>query len=144
MPAATISKQPTQPQPSVEGNGQPEEPSKKKRSGNPFMFAIRPEYLSEPRPLEFAEGMDSREFVLEKCNKAILQSLEIKSEKEWLKFASQVWAWAEEAEEREKQAAAEAEAQRREAAAEELLRLLEDDPQLIKKSFKVRLAALVA
>lgn len=141
MPAAIIDKE--QPQPSVEGNGQAEEPSKKKRTGSPFMYALRPDFLSEPRPLEFANGMDSRELAWEKCTRTILQALEIKSEKEWLKFAQQVWAWAEEAEERERAAALEAEAQRKEAAAEELLNLIGDDPKLLK-SFQAKLATLMA
>ena len=77
---------------------------KRNTRGYILMRVVSPDMVSNPHPLDFADGMDSREFVLEKCFKLILEPLEFATEKEWLKFAQEIWDWAEAAELRQKQA----------------------------------------
>ena len=72
-----------------------------KKRGSPFMYALSPEMIQEPYPLDFADGMDSFDFAREKCRRSICGPLKFKSQKEWLKFASSVWEWVESASDRE-------------------------------------------
>lgn len=109
-----------------------EESAKKPRKRNPFMFGLAPDFLAEPRPLEFADGMSSEEFAYEKCARVIVEPLNFGSEKEWLSFAKEVWTWVEEAETRKKQ-----------ALVEEVLGKLSEDAELLE-ILKKRLTALKA
>ena len=77
---------------------------KRNTRGYILMRVISPDMFNSPHPLDFADGMDSREFVLEKCSKLILEPLEFATQKEWIRFAEEVWDWAEAAELRQKQA----------------------------------------
>lgn len=47
----------------------------KPRKGNALMKRLEPEFLSNPQPLEFAEGMMSDEFWFEKTCRTILEPL---------------------------------------------------------------------
>lgn len=114
----------------AEKNGQTEAGEKKTKRGNPLNYAISSDYLSNPRPLEFANGLRSDEFAMEKCAKVILEPLSLETEKEWLNFAKQVWTWAQEAEYRKK-----------EALADELISKAMTDEELLR-IVKSRLAAL--
>lgn len=94
---------------------------KPKRTGNPLMRAVQPDYLTEPRPLEFADNMMSDDFCLEVGNKMLLQRLHFKIEKEWLAFCKQIWNWSQQAEEREI-----------EAAAQQVLQQCQNNPKLLE------------
>lgn len=72
-----------------------------KKRGSPFMYALTPEMIQEPYPLDFADGMDSYDFAMEKCRRLICGPLKFKSQKEWLEFAKSVWGWVESASDRE-------------------------------------------
>jgi len=85
------------------------------------MHGLKPEYLSHPEPLDFANGMWSDQFCFEKCSKVIVEQLGFQNEKEWLAFANQVWQWQQQAEAREK-----------EAIANDVLRQIEGDPKLLE------------
>lgn len=93
----------------------------KRSGGNPLMKVITPEMLSSPYPLDFMDGMMSDQFCYEKANKQILQPLGFKTEKEWLAFCKQVWAWNESAELRES-----------EAIANQFLSQYQDNPKIIE------------
>ena len=80
--------------------------SEKKRS-NPFMYGLTPEMIEEPYPLDFADGMDSYEFALEKFRRLICVPLKFKSQKELLDFAKAEWQWIETASDRETKTQAE-------------------------------------
>lgn len=91
------------------------------RKGNALMKRLEPEFLSEPQPLEFAEGMMSDEFCFEKTCQTILEPLAFESEKEWVAFAKQAWHWQQQAETREK-----------EAIALQVLDQIESDPKVLE------------
>lgn len=130
MPAATMSKGQQAAVAGVEGNGNSDNAPKRTRRGNPLMNSLSSDFLSDPRPLEFADGMPSDEFAMEKCVRFVVEPLKFETEKEWLAFAKRVWTWAQQAEERHKA-----------AAADELIARLGDDPELIG-ILKKKLAAL--
>ena len=65
------------------------------------MRKLDPEMLTDPYPLDFADGMMSDSFCYEKAFKEFIKPLEIKSKDEWLNFCKEIWEWAEEAENRE-------------------------------------------
>lgn len=68
--------------------------SEKKRS-NPFLHNLTPEMIEEPYPLDFADGMDSYEFALEKFRRLICGPLKFRSQKDLLEFAKAEWQWIE-------------------------------------------------
>ena len=80
--------------------------SEKKRS-NPFMYGLTPEMIESPYPLDFADGMDSYDFALEKFRRLICGPLKFKSQKDLLDFAKAEWQWIETASERETKVQAE-------------------------------------
>lgn len=77
----------------------------KSSGGYIFMRVLHPDYLTDPHPLDFADGMDSREFALEKTSRMIVKPLGFASEKEWIGFATEAWDWYEAEELRRKQQA---------------------------------------
>lgn len=102
------------------------------RTGNTLMKRLKPEFLSDPQQLGFAEGMMSDEFCFEKTCKTILEPLAFETEKEWIAFAKQAWDWQQQAETREK-----------EAIANSLLHEIEGDPKLLE-ILKEKLSKLAA
>lgn len=92
-----------------------------KRIGNPLMRGLKPEMYKSPYSLDFAGGMASDQFCLEKCASTIVQALEFKTEKEWIDFAKQTWRWIGQAEER-----------RREAVVQDLLARASEDPKVLE------------
>lgn len=99
----------------------PEVSNKPTRKGNALMKRLKPDYLSSPEPLDFADGMMSNEFCFEKTSKMILEPLAFETEKEWLAFAKQAWQWQQQAETREK-----------EAIANSVLHQIESDPKVLE------------
>lgn len=97
------------------------EVSNKPRKGNALMKRLEPEFLSNPQPLEFAEGMMSDEFCFEKTCRTILEPLAFETEKEWVAFAKLAWHWQQQAETREK-----------EAIALQVLHQIESDPKVLE------------
>lgn len=95
--------------------------NKPTRRGNALMKRLEPSFLSEPRPLDFAEEMMSDDFCYEKCSKVIFEPLGFKTEKECIAFAKLAWHWQEQAEVREK-----------EAIANQVLQQIEGDPKLLQ------------
>lgn len=59
---------------------------------SPFMRRITREMIIEPSPLDFIDGMNSREFALERSCRAILRD-RFESQREWLDFAQEMWDW---------------------------------------------------
>lgn len=95
--------------------------NKPARKGNALMKRLEPEFLSNPHPLEFAEGMMSDEFCFEKTCMTILEPLAFETEKEWVAFAKQAWHWQQQAETREK-----------EAIVLQVLHQIESDPKVLE------------
>ena len=96
----------------LEPNGAGEFSGAEKKRGSPFMYSLLPEMVTDPYPLEFADGMDSYDFAMEKCRRTIVAPLKFKNQKEWLDFAKSVWVWVESTDEREIKAQADQLAQR--------------------------------
>lgn len=63
------------------------------RRGNPLMRSLTPDMIREPYELDFADGMMSNEFAWEKTSKQIIETLEFRTEKEWLDYAKTAWKW---------------------------------------------------
>lgn len=95
-----------------------EESDKPTRRGNIFMRKLEPEMLSNPYPMEVADGMPSDEFCYEKTLREIIRPLNITTVEEWIEFGNKVWQWQEEAENREIEARVQA-----------ILRQLDEDPK---------------
>lgn len=98
-----------------------ESSNKPARKGNALMKRLEPEFLSNPQPLDFAEGMMSDEFCFEKTCRTILEPLAFETEKEWIAFAKLAWHWQQQAETREK-----------EAIATQVLQQIQNDPKLVE------------
>lgn len=108
--------------PGVDMNEDSTEASNKPtRKGNALMKRLEPEFLTDPQPLDFADGMMSNDFCFDKCSKTIIEPLGFGSEKEWLAFAKQAWHWQQQAETREK-----------EAIANNVLHQIESDPKVLE------------
>lgn len=131
MPASTMVRE-KQRVSKAKKNGRSTEEAKPGRRRNPLNHPLSSDFLSKPHSLDFTEGLQSDEFAMEKCAKVILEPLEFESEKEWLSFAKQVWAWVEQEDVR-----------RKEAVAEEIVATLNDDDELLN-IFKKKLVALEA
>lgn len=95
--------------------------NKPARKGNALMKRLEPGFLSNPQPLDFAEGMMSDEFCFEKTCRTIVEPLAFETEKEWVAFAKLAWHWQQQAETREK-----------EAIALQVLSQVENDPKLLE------------
>lgn len=98
------------------------ENGKSNRRGNVFMKRLEPEMLSEPYPIDVADGMMSDSFCYEKACREFVKPLSFDNKADWLSFCEQVWKWAEEAENREL-----------DAKAEELMKSLASDPKLAER-----------
>lgn len=119
MATATLEQDRTTQHPEVEER-QPQT-TKKSGRGNYHMKKLEPLMLTNPYPLEFADGLSSDQFCWNKCYKQILEALAFETEKDWLNFCKQVWRWGEESESREA-----------EAAANDLLHQAESDPKVLE------------
>lgn len=75
----------------------------KTRAPSPYMHSFKPEMWTDPHPLDFADGLNSRDFVLEKMSRQVLKSLQPKNLEEWLEIAEEAWNWFESEEARRKQ-----------------------------------------
>ena len=65
-----------------------------------------PEMVQQPYPLDFADGMDSYDFAMEKTRRQIIDPLKFPNEKEWLAFAKDSWGWTENTSDRKTKAQA--------------------------------------
>ena len=117
-------------------NGESGETGKKR--GSPYMYSLLPQMVSDPYPLDFADGMDSYDFATEKCRRLIVSPLKFKSQKEWLDFAKSTWAWVESASDREAKVQADQLVQR----IQELIAETQENPKL-NQLIKEKLAAVV-
>ena len=78
-----------------------DESSLKARSGNIFTRALRPEWRTNPEPLDFVDGMLSNEFILAKVVRTIIEPLGLVTDREeWMKVADESWIHAQQKEER--------------------------------------------
>ena len=111
--------------------------TEKKRS-NPYLHALLPQMISDPYPLDFADGMDSYDFAMEKCRRLIISPLKIKTSKAWLEFSKSTWGWVESASDRE----ARAHADQLVKQIQDLIAETEEDPKL-NQLIKEKLAAVV-
>ena len=103
----------------------------KKKRTNPWMHKLSAQMIADPFPLDFIDGMDSKEYALEKLRREVIAPLGFASQKDWLEFARQGWSWAENSSIREKQ-----------AEVNSLISRIEDDPELIQL-LRDKLEALV-
>lgn len=111
--------------------------SEKKRNAY-NMRALKPEMVSDPYPLDFADGMDSLTYAMERCRQVIIDPLRFKSVKEYLEFCKQSWLRAEDIWDKE----AEGEASKVEQEVQKLLAKTEGRAKL-NQLVKEKVAALV-
>lgn len=76
------------------------------RRGNPLMRGLTSNMLKHPHELEFADGMMSDEFALEKISRQVIEALDLQTEKEAIDVIKKAWAWHSDKEKREAEAAA--------------------------------------
>lgn len=107
--------------PGVDSDESTEGSNKPARKVNPGVQRLKPEYLLDPQPLDFADGMMSNDFCFDRCSRTIIERLNFETEKEWLAFAKQAWHWQQQAETREK-----------EAIATQLIQQAQNDPKVLE------------
>ena len=95
----------------------------KPRRGNPLMRKLEPEMLRNPFPIDLPNGksLDSDQLCYSRCASFIFEPVGLKTEKECIEFAKQVWKWM-----------SSAEIRRREELAEEMIAKAADDPKLLE------------
>ena len=95
----------------------------KPKRGNPMMRKLEPEMLRNPYPIDLPSGksIDSDQLCYSRCASFIFEPVGLKSEKECIEFAKNVWKWM-----------GAAESRRREELAEELIAKAAVDPKLLE------------
>lgn len=95
----------------------------KPKRGNPMMRKLEPEMLRNPWPIDLPSGksIDSDQLCYSRCASFIFEPVGLKTEKECIDFAKNVWRWM-----------AAAENRRREELAEELIAKAAEDPKLLE------------
>lgn len=118
MPSATLNGGRQATSPVVEATDED-----KPRRGNPLMRKLEPEMLRNPYPIDLLNGksLDSDQLCYSRCASFIFEPVGLKSEKECIEFAKNVWKWM-----------GAAETRRREELAEELLAKATEDPKVLE------------
>lgn len=83
--------------PSTPQDGETEKPAIR----NPFFRGLKPEYIRNPFPLDFANNMSSDVFCYAKLVRSIIKPMELTDKQEYMQFIEKAWKYFEEETKRE-------------------------------------------